>query len=802
MIETITKISRTMGRITVFVSDDCSDSQDVLNIFRQHDIPFEAISISRYPETRKDMINLSKSMTTPQIFFNELLIGDKEDLMLLLDRYEREARFCGYSTLKERISIEVLSQSTRSLISLPNEDTYLRDDDVSLNTLSTQTQSNLRHSDYIQLPNGTEITIERITRDLVKWFNNTRLLRFRYTRSTALSGNDLITALMKYCSITDEDDATELAEKLVKFRVLHRKGEPKEDQPIQNFHKAGLYNLQPLISPSVLNSLRLWTKEGLCDDATEADPSMILPSLMSILSKAIIAATDGRGIVDYKSVRFSNQFKIFEDMVCRLQLINPRQFDHTTKLSFFINLHNMLKNHIIIKFSPKKMTTKVRTKLFYNVGGYRLSLDDILHGILRANSKVPWKNTKVFPDYDIKSNLSVSDVDPRIHFALHHGVSADSSSLYQFHSEAINEELYLVAQNYCASEDKVSIEGTTLFLPKFLRTFQSDFTLQQNFSKLPRSISTYLQGDKQKSLHQLLSDEMVDKTKIKIVFRNVSESKNDHNMFLGCTFSSCLPKKKHKFKKLYDDEEYCPTTSKFVDSIPLISFDGVKDTSEQSSIESPSIIEVNFMFSLQGSDLYDGGSQSYDSEEYTRKEDTSGISTPTRPLYDKRVESPSKDSAKTASTTQATPASDSSFDTPLKVRSLDDSLKVPALDSTLDSTIDNDDEYGCQEDNILPPPRNNRFEFDENIFHKDWDFEIRNDDEMEGSMFSFDEDTFQSFSWSDAGKTEYDDTELISVDDHNASFNQIPFERHLITRGRSSSLYSCNEEFESLFETV
>lgn len=790
-----------MGRITVFVSDDCSDSQDVLNIFRQHDLPFEVISLSRYPETRKDMINLSKSMTTPQIFFNDLLIGDKEDFMLLLDRYEREARFCGYSTLKERISIEVLSQSTRSLINSPNKDIYVRDhDDVSLNTLSTQTQSDLRHSDYIQLPNGTEVTIERITRDLVKWLNHTCLLRFRYTRSRALSGNDIITALMKYCSITDEDDATELAEKLVKFRVLHRRGEPKGVKPIRNFHKVDLYDLQPLISPNVLNSLRIWTKEGLRDDATEADTSMILPNLMSILSKAIIAATDGTGTVDYKSIRYSNQFKIFEDMVCRLQLINPRKFDHTTKLSFYINLHNMLKNHIIIKFSPKKMTTKIRTKLCYDVGGYRLSLDDILHGILRANSKVPWKNKKVFPDYDIRNNLSVSDVDPRIHFALHHGVSADSSSLYQFHSEAINEELYLTAQNYCVSGDKVSIEGTTLFLPNFLRTFQSDFIFQGNLSKLPRSISTYLQGDKQKLLHQLLSNEMANKTKIKIVFRDVSDSKNDHNR-LGCTFSSCLPKKKHTFKKLYDDEEYCPINSKFVDSIPLISFDSVKDISEQSSIESLSIIEGNFMFSLQGSDLYDGGSQSYDSEEYIRKEDTNGISTPTRPIHNKRVESPSKDSAKTASTTQATPASDSSFDSPLKVRSLDDSLKLPGLDSTLDSTIDND-EYSCLEDNILPSPRNNRFEFDENIFHKDWDFGIKNDDEMEGSMFSFGEDTFQSFSWSDAGKTEYDDTDLISVDDHNASCNQIPFERHLLTRGRSSSLYSCNEEFESLFETV
>lgn len=792
-----------MGRITVFVSDDCSDSQDVLSIFRENDLPFEAVSISRYPEKRGDMIKLSKSLTTPQIFFNELLVGDKEDLTVLLDRYEREARFCGYSTLKERISIEVLSQSTRNLIDLPKKDTYLGDDDPSLYTsFQTQAQSDLHQSsDYVQLPNSAEITIERITRDLVRWLQSTRLLRIRCTRSTTLSGNDVIATLMKHYSITDEDGAIGLATKLVELRVLHQRGQLKEGKPIHTFHKAGWYNLQPLITPNILNSLRVWTTEDLSDDATKNDPSVTLSSLMSMLSKSIIAATDGRGIIDYKSIRYSNQFKIFEDMVCRLQLINPREFDHSTKLSFFINLYNLLKNHIIIKFTSKKKTTNIKTKLRYNVGGYQLSLDHILHGILRANSKAPKKNTKVFPDYDIRSNLSLSDLDPRIHFALHHGLSADSSSLYQFHSEAINEELYLIAQNYCANENNVSIEGSTLLLPNFLRTFQSDFTGERGCSKLPRSISTYLQGDKQKSLHQLLSNEIVGKTKIKTVFRNVLNSKDDRSMFAGCTMSSCLPKKKHRFTKLYDDGEYSPMESKFVDSIPLISFDGVKDTSDESSMGSPSIIEENFFFSFRGSDLYDGGSQSIDSDERMGTGDTHDILTPTRPTHGKRVESPSKDSAKTASTTQATPVSDSSCDAPLKVRSLDDSLKIPALDSTLDSTF-GDDEDSCDGENILAPPRNNRFDFGEALFHKDWDFDIKDNAEMEGSIFSFDEDTFQSFSWSDAGKTDYDETDLISVDDHNTSLDQIHFGHPALSRARSLSLYSCDEEFESLFETV
>merc|ERR1712024_243593 len=98
------------------------------------------------------------------------------------------------------------------------------------------------------------------------------------------------------------------------------------------------------------------------------------------------------------------------------------------------------------------------------------------------------------------------------------------------------------------------------------------------------------------------------------------------------------------------------------------------------------------------------------------------------------------------------------------VRSLDDSLKMPtfdttvdtALDTTLDATLDEDSE---DDDQILAPPKNHRFD----VF-EDWDLDIRKHcDDEEDSLFSFDEGTFQSFSWSDAGRTEYGD-ELLSID--------------------------------------
>lgn len=54
----------------------------------------------------------------------------------------------------------------------------------------------------------------------------------------------------------------------------------------------------------------------------------------------------------------------------------------------------------------------------YNIGGHVYSLDDIEHGVLRANRPHPSSPEPLMKDGDPRLQFIMSNVDPRIHFAL------------------------------------------------------------------------------------------------------------------------------------------------------------------------------------------------------------------------------------------------------------------------------------------------------------------------------------------------------------------------------------------------
>ena len=54
----------------------------------------------------------------------------------------------------------------------------------------------------------------------------------------------------------------------------------------------------------------------------------------------------------------------------------------------------------------------------YNIGGLRLSVDDIEHGILRGNQPHPYLPFPPFNPSNPRWNMHIPDPDPRIHFAL------------------------------------------------------------------------------------------------------------------------------------------------------------------------------------------------------------------------------------------------------------------------------------------------------------------------------------------------------------------------------------------------
>ena len=73
--------------------------------------------------------------------------------------------------------------------------------------------------------------------------------------------------------------------------------------------------------------------------------------------------------------------------------------------------------------SKDKKLQGMWTKYAYNVGGLLFTLDEIEHGILRCNKGHPKDENPMFED-EARKSLSLSFLDPRIHFALNCGATS------------------------------------------------------------------------------------------------------------------------------------------------------------------------------------------------------------------------------------------------------------------------------------------------------------------------------------------------------------------------------------------
>ena len=112
----------------------------------------------------------------------------------------------------------------------------------------------------------------------------------------------------------------------------------------------------------------------------------------------------------------------------------------------------------------------------YGVEGLRFSLDDIEHGVLRANKGFPWLPGPHFRDGDPRLDAIVPTVDARIHFALNCG-AASCPPIHAYSVEAIHGQLEQAVGAFLPGEEgvKVDLEARHVELPKLMQWFESDF---------------------------------------------------------------------------------------------------------------------------------------------------------------------------------------------------------------------------------------------------------------------------------------------------------------------------------------
>jgi hypothetical protein len=218
-----------------------------------------------------------------------------------------------------------------------------------------------------------------------------------------------------------------------------------------------------------------------CDmDAPDMPNTEIAELLNAEIHRLKAEAFDiDQGKVDYHTIRNDDFYTRFRRAThclpnLHLDMLTTRE----EKLAFWINLYNTLIVDAVIRYDINKSVQEVSgffARSAYVIDGYRFSADDIEHGILRSNAGHPAIPGPQFAAHDPRTRFVLSELDPRIHFAL---VCASESCplINVYDAESIDQQLTLAAQNFVnGGEFEIDLVTRQVHMSKIFQWYAPDF---------------------------------------------------------------------------------------------------------------------------------------------------------------------------------------------------------------------------------------------------------------------------------------------------------------------------------------
>jgi hypothetical protein len=191
----------------------------------------------------------------------------------------------------------------------------------------------------------------------------------------------------------------------------------------------------------------------------------------------------GGAAVNYILLRNSPAYNDYRK-VCspKLRGFDPGSFStRQEKIAFWINLYNALVLDAVIYFGVQRSVTEGRLGVLaffrraaYNVGGYRVSADDIEHGILRSNKGHPYLPGAHFSQDDQCQKWAISPLDVRIHFALN-CASRSCPPIQAYAAEQLDSQLNLAASNFVYNHVQINADQKIMTTSAIFRWYQGDF---------------------------------------------------------------------------------------------------------------------------------------------------------------------------------------------------------------------------------------------------------------------------------------------------------------------------------------
>jgi len=210
---------------------------------------------------------------------------------------------------------------------------------------------------------------------------------------------------------------------------------------------------------------------------TEQSIDIALTLAMADLKAKFIDAE--RGAVRYKSIRGSEEFERYKDLTRGLRSFDLRSLkDRGPRLAFWTNIYNTAVIHGVIELELERSVKEYPgffDRITYEIGGFRFSLNEMEHGLLRGNRRHPYRVLRPFREKDVRLEFAIVPLDPRIHFALVCGArSCPPIGFYE--ADQIDFQLGLAAMSFINSPQvKILPEEKTVFISMIFKWYKIDF---------------------------------------------------------------------------------------------------------------------------------------------------------------------------------------------------------------------------------------------------------------------------------------------------------------------------------------
>nr|AYR16703.1 glutaredoxin 48 [Populus trichocarpa] len=450
------------GRISFFSRSNCRDCTAVRSFFRERGLKFVEINIDVYRQREKELIERTGNSQVPQIFFNEKLFGGLVALNSLRNSGGFEQR------LKEMLAKKCSGNA-------PAPPVYGFDDHEEEST-------------------DEMVWIVKVLRQ--KLPIQDRLMKMKIVRN-CFAGNEMVEVIIHHFDC-GRKKAVEIGKQLARKHFIHHVFGENDFEDGNHYYR--FIEHEPFIP-------KCYNFRGSTNDS-EPKPAVVVGQRLNKIMSAILEshASDDRCLVDYAGISKSEEFRRYDNLAQDLHRVDVLKLSQDEKLAFFLNLHNAMVIHAVIRVGCPEGAIDRRSfysDFQYIVGGSPYSLNTIKNGILRSNRRSPYSLVKPFGTGDKRLEVVLPKVNPLIHFGLCNGTRS-SPTVRFFTPQGIEAELRCATREFFQRNGiEVDLEKRTVYLTRIIKWFSGDFGQEK---EILRWIINYLDATKAGLLTHLLGD--------------------------------------------------------------------------------------------------------------------------------------------------------------------------------------------------------------------------------------------------------------------------------------------------------